>query len=140
VGQAVFFLLVVWTIVSGSVPILRETLFAPHVPRNAEECRAELVTLRARLAEAALRQPAEGELAAVTAFRRTLGEDLGRAWDSRLLELIDGCPRPEANAAYALARLKAADEALLRLDTREGAPARKAHADALRAITPSSTQ
>jgi ABC-type glycerol-3-phosphate transport system permease component len=43
-------------------------------------------------------------------------------------------------AAYALARLKAADEALLRLDTREGAPARKAHADALRAITPPSLQ
>ena len=138
-GQAIFFVLLVWTVISGSVPILRETLFAPHVPRAGETCREELGILRARLAEAALRQPAEGELAAVTAFRRALGEDLGRAWDSRLLELIDGCPKPEANAAYALARLKAADEALLRLDTREGAPARKAHADALRVITPTST-
>lgn len=139
-GQAVFFLLLVWTIVSGSVPILRETLFAPHVVRDSATCRTELATLRARLAEAALREPTQGELAAVAAFRRTLGDDLGRAWDSRLLELIDGCPRPEADAAYALARLKAADEALLRLDTREGAPARKAHADALRAITPTSLQ
>jgi hypothetical protein len=132
VAQVAFFVVLVWVIVSGSWQILAEGMFATRVPRDADTCRAELSLLRARLADASL-VPAEGqgELAAVSAFRTALGGDAGRAWDQRVLELVDGCPAAESSAAYALARLRAAHEAMLRIDVQEAAPAREAHKKAL---------
>lgn len=140
VGQGVFLVFLVWIIASGSITILRETLFSPRVSRGAEACRAELALLRAHLADArrivALHEPPQAELAAVASFRAVLGGESGRAWDTRSVELIDGCPAVESSAAYALARLRAADEAMVRLDAQQAAPARRAHAEALRALSP----
>ncbi len=129
-----------WIIVSGSAQILAEGLFAGRVPRDATACRAEIALLRARLADASLASAsletsgsgsqalqAPSEVAAVTAFRTSLGGEAGRAWDIRAQELIDGCPATESSAAYALARLRAAHEAMVRIDAQEVAPARAAH-------------
>lgn len=136
-AQAAYFVVLVWVIVAGAVEILSEGLFAPRVPRDGNACRAELVALRARLADASLARPdGNTELAAVRAFRSGLGGEAGRAWDNRVIELIDGCPAPEASAAYALARLRAAHEAMVRIDAREVAPARDAHAQSVKALPP----
>lgn len=136
-AQAAYFVLLVWVIVAGAVEILREGLFAPKVPRNAAACQAELVTLRTRLADAALAHPeAPGELAAVRAFRASLGGEAGRDWDNRVIELLDGCPAAESAAAYELARLRAAHEAMVRIDAQEVAPARDAHTQSLKALVP----
>lgn len=135
VAQAVYFVVLVWVIAAGAIEILKEGLFAPKVPRTAEACRAELVALRTRLADASLAHPDKaGELAAVAAFRTALGGEAGRGWDNKVIELIDGCPAPEASAAYALARLRAAHEAMVRIDAQEVAPARDAHATAVKAL------
>ena len=135
VAQVVYFGLLVWVIVAGAVEILREGLFAARVPRDAAACQLELVSLRARLADAALARPdGPGELPAVRAFRGALGGEAGRDWDNRVTALIDGCPAAEASAAYALARLRASHEAMVRIDAREVAPARDAHLDSLKAL------
>jgi hypothetical protein len=126
VAQVLFFGVLVWVIVSGSAQILAEGLFAKKVPRDATACRAELVSLRTHLADASLVQ-SDNELSAVAAFRRALGGEAGRAWDIRAQELIDGCPAVESSAAYALARLRAAHEAMVRIDAQQVAPARDAH-------------
>ncbi len=134
-GQLVFFTALLWVSGGGAFNVLREVLFLPKVPRSAEQCRAELDTLRARLREARVVAPADdSELAMVRAFRAALGDFQGRDWDIRVLALVDGCPAPESAAAYSLARLRAADEAMLRLDALEGAPARRADARALREL------
>lgn len=127
-AQVIFFGALVWVIVSGSAQILAEGWFAKRVPRDSAACRAELVSLRTRLADASLVSSDNlGELAAVSAFRRALGGEAGRAWDIRAQELIDGCPAAESSAAYALARLRAAHEAMVRIDAQQVAPARDAH-------------
>lgn len=132
VAQVIFFAVLVWVTISGAVQILAEGLFARRVPRDAQACRGELVSLRARLADASLAHPdGTGELAAVRAFRAALGGEAGRAWDIRVQELIDGCPAAESSAAYALARLRAAHEAMTRIDAHEVAPARDAHHKAI---------
>jgi len=134
-AQVVFFSVLIWVIVSGAVEILAEGWFARRVPRDASACRSELVALRARLADASLIAGDNvSELAAVRAFRAALGGEAGRAWDIRVQELIDGCPQAEANAAYALARLRAAHEAMVRIDAEEVAPARDAHKKAVSAL------
>ncbi len=128
VAQVIFFGALVWVIVSGSAQILAEGWFARRVPRDSGACRSELVSLRTRLADASLVQSENlGELAAVLAFRKALGGEAGRAWDIRVQELIDGCPAAESTAAYALARLRAAHEAMVRIDAQQVAPARDAH-------------
>jgi hypothetical protein len=138
VAQVAFFSVLIWVIVSGAAEILAEGWFARRVPRDANACRQELVALRARLADASLISSENiGELAAVRAFRAALGGEAGRAWDIRVQELIDGCPITEANAAYALARLRAAHEAMIRIDAEEVAPARDAHKKAVSQIAPS---
>lgn len=127
VAQVLFFGVLVWVIVSGSAQILAEGLFAKRIPRDANACRTELSALRTRLADASLVQAEGSELSAVAAFRRALGGEAGRAWDIRVQELIDGCPPAESSAAYALARLRAAHEAMVRIDAQQVAPARDAH-------------
>jgi hypothetical protein len=140
VGRALYVVAIVWVVASGAFQIIREAVFAPRVPRSAEVCRAELASLRGRLAEAPLRAAGvESEVSALAAFRAALGGEAGRAWDQRALELVDGCPPPESHAAYALSRLRAAEEALLRLDVREAGRARRAHDDAMRALPPAAT-
>ncbi len=137
VAQVAFFSVLIWVIVSGAAEILAEGYFARPIPRDASACRGELVALRARLADASLISSENiGELAAVRLFRAALGGEAGRAWDIRVQELIDGCPTAEANAAYALARLRAAHEAMIRIDAEEVAPARDAHKKAVSAIAP----
>lgn len=136
-AQVVYFVLLVWVIAAGAIEILAEGLFAARVPRDASACRTELVALRARLAEASLARPdGLGELGAVRAFRAALGGEAGRAWDNRVQELIDGCPAAESSAAYALARLRAAHEAMVRIDAQQVAPARDAHAQSVKAMAP----
>jgi len=136
-AQLVFFSVLIWVIVSGAAEILAEGWFARRVPRDANACRAELANLRARLADASLISGSNvGELAAVRAFRAALGGEAGRGWDIRVQELIDGCPAAESNAAYALARLRAAHEAMIRIDAEEVAPARDAHKKAISQIAP----
>lgn len=131
-AQVLFFSVLVWIIASGTAQILSDALFARRVPREAEACRAELSILRARLADAVLaREDEKGELAAVDSFRAALGGPAGRAWDMRVQELIDGCPDAESDAAYALARLRAGHEAMIRVDAQELAPARIANRRAL---------
>jgi hypothetical protein len=113
-------------------------MFAPRVVRDSAVCRTELVSLRTRLADASLiNADTIGELAAVRAFRAALGGEAGRAWDIRAQELIDGCPAEESRAAYALARLRAANEAMLRIDAQEVAPARNAHRNTVAPIATS---
>jgi hypothetical protein len=137
VAQVVFFATLVWVIVSGSAQILAEGFFAKRVPRDAATCKAELAVLRNKLADASLvTTQGKGELAAVDAFRETLGGEAGRAWDLRAFELVDGCPPEEAAAAYALARLRASHEAMVRIDVREVAPARDAYQKALNSQSP----
>lgn len=142
-GQVLLFALLVWVIVAGSWQILRDAVFRGAPARDAGACRTELASLRARLAEAALTGDADQndgkpltDTQAVDAFRATLGGPSGRAFDQRVWELIDGCPPEEARAAYALARLRAAQEAMLRLDALEAAPARAAHRKAVAPMLP----
>jgi hypothetical protein len=135
VAQILFFSVLVWIIVSASVQILREAFFEPRVPRDAATCRAELSLLRARLADASLLDGTGGELAAVSAFRNALGGEAGREFDRRVLELVDGCPEPESRAADALARLRAAQEAMVRVDALQSAPARLAHERAMQRLS-----
>jgi hypothetical protein len=125
VGQAVFAAAFVWIVFSGSAQILTENFFVKHPPVDAPSCRTRLAALRGKLADAAMLPTPQGELATIDQFRAALGGAQA---------LIDGCPKPEANAAYALARLRAADEAMLRHDARLLAPAQKANADAQHAI------
>lgn len=133
IAQAIFFGVLVWVIASGSAQILAEGLFAKRVPRSADACRAELAVLRTRLATASLTAAEAGsELASVAAFRNALGGEAGRAWDIRVQELIDGCPPGESAAAYALARLRAAYEAMVRIDAHEVAPARLHYQNAIK--------
>jgi hypothetical protein len=129
----IFFGVLVWVIVSGSAQILAEGLFARKVPRDSAACRAELSLLRTRLADASL-VATEGtsELTSVAAFRKALGGEAGRAWDIRIQELIDGCPLAESQAAYGLARLRAAHEAMVRIDAHEVAPARLHYQNAMK--------
>jgi hypothetical protein len=134
VGQAVFAASFVWIVFSGSAQIVKENFFIAHPPIDAPACRTRLQALRSKLADAAMLPTPEGEIAAVAQFREALGGTRGRAWDAEALALVDGCPKPEADAAYALQRLRAADEAMLRHDVRVLAPARKANADAQHAI------
>jgi hypothetical protein len=132
VAQIAFFSLLVWIIVAGSWQILAEGLFAKRVAHDEPSCRAELALLRARLADATLAPPEDApELAAVAAFRAALGGALGRTWDIRVQELVDGCPPAESAAAYALARLRAGHEAIVRIGAQELSPARAAHRRAL---------
>lgn len=136
-GQALYFGVLVWVIASGSAQILAEGLFAKRVPRDAAACRAELVSLRTRLADASLVAIEAGsELASVAAFRKALGGEAGRAWDIRAQELIDGCPPAESSAAYGLARLRAAHEAMVRIDAQEVAPARLQYQSAVKGAAP----
>ena len=136
VGQVLFFSAVIWVIVSSTTQILAEAFFAPRVPRSAEACRAELSSLRARLAEASLVDTTSGgELAVVNGFRAALGGEAGRDFDRRALELIDGCPPDESAAANALARLRAAQEAMVRVDVLQSAPARLAHDRAVKRLS-----
>lgn len=134
VGQAIFAAAFVWIVFSGSAQILTESFFVKHPPVDAAACRGRLAVLRAKLAEASMLPTPEGELAAVEQFRDALGGPKGRRWDAEALALVDGCPALEARAAYSIARLRAADEAMLRLDARMLAPARRVSADAQRAI------
>ena len=134
VAQILFFSVLTWMVVSGAAEILSETVFARRVPRGDEACREELASLRSRLADASMRDTGQGEQPAVRAFRSALSADSGRSWDTRVLELVDGCPRPEAEAAYALARLRAAHEAMVRIDAQQAAPARHAHERATAAL------
>ncbi len=132
VSQVLFFSLLIWVIVAGSWQILRDAVFRGAPPRDALACKTELSRLRARLAEAAMAtDDSASDTAAVDAFRTVLGAPSGRAFDQRVYELIDGCPPEESRAAYALARLRAAQEAMLRLDALEAAPARAAHRKAV---------
>ncbi|MBK7399342.1 MAG: hypothetical protein IPJ34_24525 [Myxococcales bacterium] len=132
VSQVLFFSLLIWVIVAGSWQILRDAVFRGAPPRDALACKTELSRLRARLAEAAMAtDDSASDTAAVDAFRTVLGGPSGRAFDQRVYELIDGCPPEESRAAYALARLRAAQEAMLRLDALEAAPARAAHRKAV---------
>ena len=140
IAQVVFFSAVIWLIVSATAQILGEAFFAPRVPRTAEACRAELAMLRVRLADASLVDTTRGgELAAVTGFRTALGGEAGRDFDRRTLELIDGCPPPEAAVADTLARLRAAQEAMIRVDVLQSAPARLAHERALQRLASPAT-
>lgn len=137
VAQVLFFSVLVWIIVSGTAQIVAEGLFAKRVPRTAEACRAELALLRARLADATLaHDDQKGELAAVATFREALGGEAGRAWDLRAEELEGGCPPAEAAAAYALARLRASNEAMIRIDAHQAAPARAAYRRANEPLPP----
>ncbi|GAC1352578.1 MAG: hypothetical protein NVS3B20_17360 [Polyangiales bacterium] len=131
IGQVVFFSLLVWVIASASAEVLGETLFAPRTPITAEACRIELTALRRSLADALMRDRAGGELAALRSFRNALSSDQGRTFDTRVLALVDSCPRQESSQAYALARLRAAEEAMVRIDAQEVAPARTAHERAM---------
>jgi hypothetical protein len=136
IGQVLFFSAVIWVIVSSTTQILAEAFFAPKIPRSAEACRAELSLLRVRLAEASMVDTTSGgELAAVAGFRNALGGEAGREFDRRALELIDGCPPDESAAAYALARLRAAQEAMVRVDVLQSAPARLAHDRAVKRLS-----
>jgi hypothetical protein len=128
VAQIVFFAVLVWVIVSGSAQILAEGFFQKRIPRDAAACRAELALLRTRLADASLvASDGKGELGAVASFREALGGEAGRSWDVRATELVDGCPPEESAAAYALARLRASHEAMVRIDAQQVAPARDAY-------------
>ena len=133
-GQAIFAAAFVWIVFSGSAQILKENFFTKHPAVDAPTCRTRIAALRGKLADAAMLPTPQGELATVDQFRAALGGDRGRAWDAEAQALIDGCPKPEAEAAYALARLRAADEAMLRHDVRLLGPAQKANADAQHAI------
>jgi hypothetical protein len=134
VGQAIFAAAFVWIVFSGSAQIVAENFFVKHPPIDAPTCRARLAVLRRELADAAMLPTPEGEVAALAQFRAALGGAQGRLWDAEALALLDGCPKPEADAAYALARLRASDEAMLRHDVRLLAPARRANASAQHAI------
>ena len=139
VAQAVYLALLAWIIVAGSAQILRDAVFRGAPTRDANACRGELASLRARLADATLAVDdavAGNETASVAAYRAALGGPSGRTFDQRVYELVDGCPKEEAGAAYALARLRAAHEAMIRLDALEEAPARLAHK---KALTPAMT-
>lgn len=135
VAQLLFFSVVVWVVVSSTAQILREAFFQPRIPRDAAACRAELALLRARLADASLVETTQGESATVTAFRAALGGEAGRDFDRRVLELIDGCPADESAAAYALSRLRAAQEAMVRVDALQSSPARLAHDRAMKRLS-----
>lgn len=138
VGQALYFGVMVWFVVSGAVPILRESFWRrPAGVKTELDCGGALTALRARLDEAAIPEVllTEGsEVAAVRAFRARLSDDQGRAWDLQVQTLVDGCPDRYARAAYTLAQLRADDESAIRLDARQGAVSRRAHAAALRAL------
>ncbi len=136
VAWVLFFGVLIWVCLAGSVQILGEALFRKKVPRSAEQCRLELDLLRSRLADASMRPPEQSELASVEAFRAALGGPRGRDFDLRVLELIDGCPKEEADAAYAVARLRAANEAIIRIDALEVAPARRAYMRAFGGLSP----
>ncbi len=129
---------VVWLCASATFQIVREAFLLPAPPLDSAQCRAELTSLRARLADASIAASAStdrGELTAVSAFREALGGEGARTFDRRIGALIDGCPEAESAAARALGRLRATHEALVRLDAHEGAPARAAHAKALAALS-----
>jgi len=136
-GQVVLIGSLVWLCASATMQIIREAYFSPAPARTSEQCRAELSSLRARLADASLAASTvtdQGELAAVHAFRDALGGSAGRDFDLAIGALIDGCPEPESRVARALGRLRATHEAMVRLDAHEGAPARLAHQKALAAL------
>lgn len=136
VAQMLFFAVLTWVCVSSATQIMGETLFAKRVPRTSEQCRVELNAMRARLADALMLPAQNDELKAVDAFRSALGGPRGREFDRRVLELVDGCPKAEADAAYAIARLRAAHEAMIRIDALEVAPAREAYAHAFGGFSP----
>jgi hypothetical protein len=134
VGQAIFAAAFVWIVFSGSAQIITENFLVKHPPIDSASCRARIAALRSALDGASKLPTPEGELDAVAQFRAVLGGAKGRAWDAEALALVDGCPKPESDAAYALARLRAADEAMLRHDVHLLAPARRANASAQHAI------
>ena len=134
VGQAIFAAAFVWIVFSGSAQILEENFFAKHPAVDAQACRQRIGVLRGRLADASMLLTPEGELAAIAQFRAALGGEAGRGWDAEVLALIDGCPKPEADAVRAISRLRAAEEAMLRHDAHLLAPARRANAVAQHAI------
>jgi hypothetical protein len=136
VAQIAFFAVLTWICVAIAVQMMGETLFAKRVPRSSEQCKEELAALRARLADASMGPAQSTELASVDLFRAALGGPRGREFDNRVLELLDGCPKPEAEAAYAIARLRAAHEAMIRIDALEVAPARDAYARAFGGFSP----
>ena len=133
-GQLVFFGVLVGVVVTGAAQVLAETVFTPR-PAREEGC-SDLVELRARLDAAFRNHDAQGELASVAAFRAALGGEAGRDWDLRVMQLIDGCPEKEADAARALFRLRASDENLVRIDAQLGAPLRAETDQALAPIPP----
>lgn len=135
IAQLLFFSVVVWVIASSTTQILREAFFQPKVPRPGPACRAELALLRARLADASLVETTGGEGVTVTAFRTALGGEAGREFDRRILELVDGCPPDESAAAYALSRLRAAQEGMVRVDALQSTPARLAHERAMKRLS-----
>jgi hypothetical protein len=144
VGQVALFGALVWLCASATLQIVREAFFSPVTARNSEQCRAELASLRARLADASLAASAvtdQGEMPAVHTFRDALGGPAGRDFDQAVGAVIDGCPEAESRVGRALGRLRSTHEAMVRLDAHEGAPARLAHKHALAAlgVSPSTT-
>lgn len=134
VAQVLFFGTVVWIILSFSVQVLGDGLFRHADPKTAAECRVAIDALEAKLARASLADRPAGELPAVNAFRNALSADGARAWDLEAFALVKACPEAESDLAYSVARLRATEEAMTRVDAVDAAAARRAYEHAKKTI------